>query len=271
MIAQLPFAFLLAAAAAGEHGEEESLSEVLIHHISNHDYPSLAQWGISKGVVMMLIAAAFLIVATAWFFRKSRVSNGAPKGVTNALEYLVVFIRDEIAIAHMGPKFGRMFTPYLLTLFFFILTCNLLGLVPGAYTATSNINMTGALALLTLALIIVSGLIVQGPAGYIKHMIPAGTPLPLVPMLIFIETLSTLVKPAALTIRLGANMMAGHIVILVMISFIFIFKSILVGVFFAVPLAVAMYLLEIIVALIQAYVFTLLTALFVGMVVHSSH
>ena len=239
MIAQLPFAFLLAAAAAAEHGEEESLSEVLIHHISNHDYPSLAQWGMSKGVVMMLTAAAFLIVVTGWFFRKSRVSNGAPKGVTNALEYLVLFVRDEIAIAHMGPKFGRMFTPFLLTLFFFILTCNLLGLVPGAYTATSNVNMTGALAL--------------------------------APLLIFIETLSTLVKPVALTIRLGANMMAGHIVILVMISFIFIFKSILVGVFLAVPLAVAMYLLEIIVALIQAYVFTLLTALFVGMVVHSSH
>ena len=273
MIAQLPFAFLLAAAAAAaaEHGEEESLSEVLIHHISNHDYPSLAHWGMSKGVVMMLIAAAFLIVVTGWFFRKSRLSSGAPKGVANALEFLVLFVRDEIAIAHMGPKFGRMFTPFLLTLFFFILTCNLLGLVPGAYTATSNVNMTGALALLTLALIIISGLIVQGPVGYIKHMVPAGTPIPLVPLLIFIETLSTLVKPVALTIRLGANMMAGHIVILVMIAFIFIFKSILVGVFLATPLAVAMYLLEIIVAFIQAYVFTLLTALFVGMVVHSSH
>ena len=271
MIAQLPFAFLLAAAAAAEHGEEESLSEVLIHHISNHDYPSLAPWGMSKGVVMMFIAAAFLIVVTTWFFRKSRVSNGAPKGVTNALEFLVVFIRDEIAIANMGPKIGRMFTPYLLTLFFFILTCNLLGLIPGAYTATSNINMTGALALLTLVLIVVSGLIVQGPVGYIKHMVPAGTPLALAPLLIFIETLGTLVKPVALTIRLGANMLAGHIVIIVMISFIFIFKSILVGVFFAVPLAVAMYLLEIIVAFIQAYVFTLLTALFVGMITHSSH
>jgi F-type H+-transporting ATPase subunit a len=271
MIMHLPFAMLAAAAGAEHAEEEESLAEVLIHHVSNHDYPSLAHWGMSKGVVMMLIAAVFLIVLTSWFFRKSRISNGAPKGVTNALEYLVLFVRDEIAIAHMGPKFGAMFTPFLLTLFFFILTCNLLGLIPGAYTATSNVNMTGALALITLALIIISGLIVQGPIGYIKHMVPEGTPLPLAPLLIFIETLSTLVKPVALTIRLGANMMAGHIVILVMISFIFIFKSILVGIFLAVPLAVAMYLLEIIVALIQAYVFTLLTALFVGMVVHSPH
>jgi F-type H+-transporting ATPase subunit a len=265
-----PFA-LLAAAGGGEHGGEESLSDVLIHHVANHDYPSLAPWGISKGVVMMLLAAAFLIVVLSVFLRKSRVSRGAPKGVSNLLEFLVVFIRDEIAIAHMGPRYGRMFAPFLLTLFFFILTCNLLGLFPGAYTATSNINVTSALAAVTLVLIIGAGIIVQGPIGYVKHMVPEGTPLALAPMLIFIETLGTLVKPIALTIRLGANMMAGHIVILVMISFVFIFQSILVGVFFSVPLAVAMYLLEIIVALIQAYVFTLLSALFIGMVVHSSH
>ena len=93
----------------------------------------------------------------------------------------------------------------------------------------------------------------------------------LAPLLIFIETISTAVKPIALMIRLGANMTAGHIVILSMISFIFIFQSFLVGIFFSMPLVVAIYLLEIIVAFIQAYVFTLLTALFVGMVTHSSH
>ena len=103
MIMHFPFA-MLAAAAGAEHGEEQSLSEVLMHHISNHDYPSLAQWGMSKGVVMMLTAAVILIVVTGWFFRKSRVSNGAPKGVTNALEVLVLFVRDEIAIAHVPVR-----------------------------------------------------------------------------------------------------------------------------------------------------------------------
>ncbi len=269
MTLALPPALL--AAAAAEHGGEESLSDVLIHHVANHDYPGMESWGFSKGSLMMLIAAGLLIVMFGWAFRRSRLDGTAPKGLANALEFLVLFVRDEIAIAHMGERFGRMFTPYLLTLFFFILTCNLLGLVPGAYTATSNVNMTGALALCTSVLMLASGLIVQGPVGYIKHMIPAGTPMALAPLLIFIETISTLVKPMALMIRLAANMTAGHIVILVMIFFIFIFESFLVGIFFSVPLAVAIYLLEIIVAFIQAYVFTLLTALFIGMVVHSSH
>ena len=270
MTLQLPPALFIAATGS-EHGGEENLSDVLIHHVANHDYPGMESWGFSKGVLMMLIAAGLLVVIFGWAFRKSRLDGTAPKGLANALEFFVLFIRDEVAIANMGERFGRMFTPYLLTLFFFILTCNLLGLVPGAYTATSNVNMTGALAFCTLVLILVSGLIVQGPVGYIKHMIPPGTPIALAPLLIFIETISTFVKPVALMIRLAANMTAGHIVILSMISFIFIFKSFLVGIFFSVPLAVAIYLLEIIVAFIQAYVFTLLTALFVGMVTHSSH
>ncbi len=258
-------------AAGAEQGGEQTLGEVMIHHISNHDYHGWESWGLSKGVLMMAIAASLLVVVFGWTFRKSRLDGKAPKGLANALEFFVLFVRDEIAIAHMGERFGRMFTPYLLTLFFFILTCNLLGLAPGAYTATSNVNMTGALALCTFVLIVGSGLIVQGPVGYVKHMIPPGTPLALTPLLILIETISTLVKPVALMIRLGANMTAGHIVILAMISFIFIFESFLVGIFFSVPLVVAIYLLEIIVAFIQAYVFTLLTALFVGMVTHSSH
>lgn len=272
MIAQLPLALLLAAQSA-EHEGEESLSDVFIHHIANQDYedPALASLGLSKGVVMMLTAAAFLIVLLGWSLRRSKISQGAPKGLTNALEALAVFVRDEIAITHMGPKYGRFFAPFLLTLFFFILTCNLLGLVPGAYTATSNINVTATLAMITLVMIVVSGMVVQGPVGYIKHMVPPGTPLLVAPLVFFIEIISTLVKPVALTIRLGANMTAGHIAILVMISFVFIFESILVGLFLSVPLAVGIYLLEIIVAFIQAYVFTLLSGLFIGMVVHSSH
>jgi F-type H+-transporting ATPase subunit a len=158
-----------------------------------------------------------------------------------------------------------------LTLFFFILTCNLMGLIPGTYTATGNINVTAALAMMTLVMMIVAGMIVQGPIGYFKHMVPAGTPMVLAPLLIVIEVISTFVKPIALTIRLGANMSAGHIVILVMLGFLFVFKSILVGLLLSVPLAVAISLLEMIVAFIQAYVFTLLTALFIGMVVHPAH
>ena len=266
----LPLA-MLAAAAEGEHGGEERLADVIMHHISNADIPALAHLHISKAVVMMWLAAAFLIVFLGWALRRSRLSSNAPKGVTNMIEALVVFVRDEIAITYMGKKWGLIFSPYLLTLFFFILTNNLLGMLPGSYTATSNLNVTAALAILTLLLMIGSGMYVLGPIGYFKHMVPAGTPLPLAPLLIVIETLSTFVKPVALTIRLGANMTAGHIVILVMLSFLFIFQSVLVGLFISVPMAVAISMLEVIVAFIQAYVFTLLTAIFIGMLVHSSH
>ena len=270
MISPILFAFL--AAAGGEHGGEQTLVGVILHHIANQDLedPVLASWGLSKAVVMMFLAAAFLIALLGWFLRRSRISSGAPTGVTNAIEALVLFVRDEIAVTHMGPKYGRFFAPYLLTLFFFILTCNLAGMVPGGYSPTSNLNVTATLAALTLLLIVVSGVIVLGPIGYVKHMVPPGVPIAIAPLLIVIEVLGTLVKPVALMIRLGANMTAGHIVILVMLSFVFIFKSILAGLFLSVPLAVAISLLEIIVAFIQAYVFTLLSAIFVGMVVHSA-
>ncbi len=280
MIQRILVGWLLTGAAfAAEHAEEaehggehdQSMSAVLMHHITNAPLENelLQQWGVSKAVLMMLIASGVLVLLFGIAMGAAR-RTGAPKGITNALEALVVFIRDEIAYNSMGKKYGRMFTPFLCTLFFFILACNLMGMVPGGYTATSNLNVTAALAMLTFALILISGMMVLGPVGYVKHMIPAGTPMALVPLLIIIEILSLFVKPVALMIRLGANMTAGHIVIIVMLSFIFVFESFLV-VPLAVPLAVAITVLELIVAFIQAYVFTLLSALFIGMVIHSHH
>jgi F-type H+-transporting ATPase subunit a len=252
-------------------GHEQTLTSVLMHHITNEPYahPLLVQLGVTKAVAMMLLSSGILIAMFALAMRPGRLA-GAPQGWTNALESLVVFIRDEMAYNSMGERYGRMFTPFLCTLFFFVLTCNLIGMVPGMYTPTSNLNVTAALALLSLALIVISGVIVQGPVGYVKHMIPPGTPVALIPLLLVIEILGLFVKPVALMIRLAANMTAGHIVIVVMLGFIFIFKSFAVAPL-AVPLAVAITILEIIVAFIQAYVFTLLSALFIGMVVHPSH
>ncbi len=264
------------AAAEGGHGEgEETIADVVMHHISNadlHMWPFDLVAPFSKAALFMLIAAGVLILLLGYAFRRSRVNSGAaPKGLTNAMESVVVFVRDSIAITNMGKKYGRKFTPFLCTLFFFILTCNLLGMVPGGYTATSNLNVTGTLALITLLTMIVSGIIVMGPVGYCKHMVPPGTPMVIAPLMIVIEVIGTFVKPIALTIRLGANMTAGHIVILVMMSFVFIFQNVFVGVFVSVPMAVAVSLLELIVAFIQAYVFTLLSAIFIGMMVHSTH
>jgi len=285
MIVRTAFGFLLAGAAfAQEHaaeaeahgeghgsGHEETLSEVIMHHIINTplDHPLLQEWGISKAVLMMMISSAVLIVMFGWAMRRVRLT-GAPTGITNALESLVVFIRDEVAVPAMGHKWGARFTPFLCTVFFFVLMCNLLGMVPGSYTATSNLNVTATLALITLALIIVMGLLEQGPVKYVKHMAgPPGTPAAIVPLVFLIEVLSLFVKPIALTIRLGANMTAGHIVILVMVSFIFVFQSVYMAAL-SVPLAVAISILELIVAFIQAYVFTLLSSIFIGMSLHHS-
>ena len=268
---QLPFA-LLASSEGGEHGGEQTLSDVVMHHISNSDVDvaSLEGLHLSKASIFLVLAAVFLIVLLGFAFRGSKRKQSVPKGLTNALEAVVEFIRDQIAIQNMGEKYGRMFTPYLCTLFFFILACNLLGMMPGGYAATSNLNVTAALSLITLVTMILSGMIVMGPVGYFKHMVPAETPIVISPLLIVIEVISTFVKPVALTIRLGANMTAGHIVILVMLSFVFVFQSVLVGLFVSVPMAVAVSLLELIVAFIQAYVFTLLSAIFIGMMVHSA-
>ncbi len=273
--APLPFAFLAAS------GEEESIADVIMHHIANSEvhlpawvepylHPAFVNLGITKAVLMMLIASAILIVLLGIFLRRPRGGQEAPSGMTNALEMLVLFVRDEIAIGNMGEKWGRRFTPFLLTLFFFILTCNLLGMVPGGFTATSNLNVTGALAVVSFLTFVVTGMIALGPIGYFKHMVPEGTPLAIAPVVILLEIISMLVRPVALMIRLGANMTAGHIVILIILGFIFLFQSVALSAV-SVPLAAAIMLLEIIVAFIQAYVFTLLTALYVGMLVADEH
>lgn len=271
-----PFAFL---AAAG--GEEEGIADVIMHHISNSAVhlpawlepvlgPAFERLHITKAVLMMLIASAILITLAAVFVRAGKAGRSAPRGMANALEAVVVFVRDEIAISNMGEKWGRRFTPFLLTLFLFILVCNLLGLVPGGFTATSNLNVTGALALMSFFTFLVTGVYALGPVGYVNHMVPEGTPLVIAPVVVILEVISMLVRPVALMIRLGANMTAGHIVILIILGFIFMFQWIALSVI-TVPLAAAITVLELIVAIIQAYVFTLLTALYVGMLVMDEH
>ncbi len=272
---QLPIAFLAAA------GEEEGIADVIMHHIANSEVhlpawlapylqPAFEMLGITKAVLMMLITSAILIVVMGVFLRRPRGGQEAPKGMTNALEMMVLFVRDDIAIGNMGEKWGRRFTPFLLTLFCFILVCNVLGLVPGGYTPTSNLNVTGTLAIMSFFIFLVTGMYALGPVGYVKHMVPEGTPLLIAPVVVMLEVISMLVRPVALMIRLGANMTAGHIVILIILGFIFLFQSVALSLI-SVPLAAAIMLLELIVAIIQAYVFTLLTALYVGMLVADEH
>jgi F-type H+-transporting ATPase subunit a len=200
---------------------------------------------------------------------KSYKKSLVPKGLTNFMEVLVVFVRDEIVKPTIGKGYER-FLPYLLTVFFFILTCNLLGLLPYGSTATSNLAVTAALATLSFIVIQGGGMIKNGVVGYFKGLIPHGIPFWLLPIMLVVELLGLFTKPFALAVRLFANMTAGHVVILSLIGLIFILKTYLVAPV-SVSFALFISLLEILVALIQAYIFTMLSSLFIGMAVHQEH
>jgi len=223
---------------------------------------------ITKHVVFMWIASAILILT---FIKVSRSYKKSliPKGVTNFTEVLILFVRDEIVKPTIGHGFEK-FLPYLLTVFFFILTCNFIGLIPYGSTATGNIAVTATLATISFFVIQIGGIMKNGLFGYFKGLLPHGLPTWLIPIMFIVELLGLFTKPFALAIRLFANMTAGHIVILALLGLIFILKTAVV-----IPVSIAfalfIYLLEILVALIQAYIFTMLSSLFIGMAYHQEH
>lgn len=223
---------------------------------------------LTKHVVFMWLAFVLLVI-TFLYVARSYKKSLVPRGVTNLTEILIVFVRDEIVKPTIGKGYER-FLPYLLTMFFFILTCNFLGLIPFGSTATSNIAVTATLAIISFIVIQVGGMMKNGVFGYLKGLVPHGIPFWLLPIMIPVELLGLFTKPFALAIRLFANMTAGHIVILSLLGLIFILHT-----YFVVPVSIAfalfIFLLEILVALIQAYIFTMLSALFIGMAVHQEH
>ncbi len=234
----------------------------------------------TKHVVYMVIAAALVFltmrIAARGLERRQREGR-APGGFAGAVESIVLFVRNEIAIANIGPN-GAKYAPLVMTLFFFILYSNLLGLLPWGSTPTGNLAVTGALAILAFVVIEVSGFITLGPKGYLHTIFPvlpgiggaAGVALSI--FMAPIEILGKLVKPFALAVRLFGNMTAGHFVVLSLFSIIFLFGSIPVWNWGISTLTVALVtgfmLLELIVALLQAYVFALLTSVFIGLMQH---
>ncbi len=255
----------------------------IMHHVLDSKYldfepffkiylPEIHLFGIdfsiTKHVVFLWIAAAILLLIF-YFVGKQYKKSFLPKGLANSMELLVIFVRDEIARPTIGKGYEK-FLPYLLTVFFFILTCNFLGLIPYGATATSNISITAALAAMTFFVVQAGGIMKNGPIGYFKGLIPGGVPGWLLPIMFVVEILGLFTKPFALAVRLFANLTAGHIVIYALIGLIFIMQT-----FFVAPVSVAfalfIYLLEILVALIQAYIFTMLSSLFIGMAVHQDH
>jgi F-type H+-transporting ATPase subunit a len=228
-----------------------------------------------------------------------------PAGLANGLEAVVEYIRDSIVHPNVGRKWVNTWTPVILTFFFFILSTNAIGMIPifdvlgllnhtvihadpesflskvvhGGTTATANYNVTAGLATITFGAIIAAGSMAHGFIQHWKNIVPHGLAWPLYILLIPIEVMGMFVKPFALTMRLAANMTGGHIAILAILSFVFLFtemfKSALAGIgvgfLVSVPLAVGISALELIVILVQAYVFTLLSAVFIGMAIHVHH
>jgi F-type H+-transporting ATPase subunit a len=225
---------------------------------------------ITRNVVMMWIACAILLalfITAARRTKKAAVLSGMP----NALEAMVVYVRDEIARKTIDAHYADRYVGYLLTAFFFILACNLLGMIPGMSTPTSSISVTATLALFTFVISQAGGIRNYGVVGHFKNLVPHGLPWPIIPVILVVEIISTFARPFALAIRLFANMTAGHVVIISLISLVFVLKSIWVGFGMSIPFALFVSALEILVAFLQAFIFTMLSSLFIGLAVHPSH
>jgi F-type H+-transporting ATPase subunit a len=307
------------AAEAAQHaataGETFNAGDAIISHVANSglDHPLIhlpkvagIDFSVTKHVLMIWLVAAVLFLLITWVVRRYlRQDRLVPSGFMNALEAVVEFIRDSIVQPNVGSKWVRAWTPLIVTLFVFILGANVIGLIPifdalallnhtvlhlpedsffvrmlhGGTTATGNFNVTAALATITFGAIIVAGSRAHGFIQHWKNLAPHGLPGPIYVILIPIEIMGMFVRPFALTMRLAANMTGGHIAILAILSFVFIFTELFgraiagigVGVLLSLPMAVGISGLEIIVVLVQAYVFTLLTAVFIGMAIHAHH
>src|SRR3954467_7508937 len=260
---------------------------------------------VTKHVMMLWVVAAVVFVVVTWAVRRYlKQDRLIPSGFMNGLEAVVEFVRDEIVRPNVGNKWVKTWAPLLLTFAFFIFSANIIGLIPifdvlglldhfvlhtgedsivkhlmhGGTTATANYNVTAALATVTFGAIIVAGSKAHGVVKHWLNLAPHGLAWPIYIILIPIEIMGMFVRPFALTMRLAANMTGGHIALLSLLSLVFLFAEvggkavgIGAGLVMTLPLAIGISLLECIVVLVQAYVFTLLTAVFVGMAIHVHH
>lgn len=283
---------------SAQGGHEQSAHEIdIMHHLANKssvEYPCLTpsyvcefelphfapvrvgplllDFSPTKHLFFMVLAATLIglvMVLSGQSIRRAQAMGRPAKGFAGSIEAMVLYIRQEVILPNVGPH-GDPFVPYLLTTFFFILVCNLLGLVPWGATATGNIAVTGGLALLAFAVIEVSGMRALGFGGYMHTIfyLPPGLPTVLKPIILLImtpiELIGKLAKPFALAVRLFANMTAGHALVLALIGLTFTFQSYAVGVA-ASSMAVGIMVLELFVAFLQAFVFTLLVSVFIGL------
>jgi F-type H+-transporting ATPase subunit a len=264
-----------------EHGEEayngyklEKGKIVAVNEAGEPD-ASVKVYDISltRNVVQMLIALillAYLLIKIAAKYKTGVGVTKAPTGFQNAIEPVITFVRDECAKPNLGHKYEK-YLPYLLTVFFFILINNIFGLVPGTANVTGNIAFTAVLGIISFVVITVSG-----NKHYWGHIVNPPVPFGIKFIMVPVEILGIFTKPFALIIRLFANMLAGHIIIICLVSLIFIFGGLSRGIgwgFSPVSIAFAtfIYLIEVLVAFIQAFIFTNLTAVFIGQAIEETH
>ncbi len=283
------------AAASSQHAAPSNQIDIMHHLGDSHELETpfgvihLPQWepihigGLAidlsptKHLVYMLLAAiivGLVFLLSARSVASAQARGRPPKGFSGSMEALALYIRQEVVLPNVGHH-GEGYAPYLLTLFFFILAMNLLGLLPWGATATGNIAVTAALAVMAFLVIEVTGMRTLGPKGYLKTIfyLPPGLPggpggaflkVVLLAVMTPIELIGKLAKPFALAVRLFANMTSGHVLVLALIGLTFLFQSYAVGLGASV-LATGVMLLELFVAFLQAFVFTLLTSVFIGL------
>ena len=274
-------------AVATGHGHDEAHSHDGHDHADHegdhagHDHadhgPHVYDLSITKSIAGMLLMLGLMLVLFGRMAASYKGGTGqAPTGMTNALEPLVLFLRDEIAVPNIGKEKADKFLPFLLTVFFFIFFANLLGLVPfiGGFNVTGTLGITMVLAAMVFAITTFSG-----NKHYWGHLLwPPGVPMFVMPIIIPIEIVGMFLKPIVLMIRLTANISAGHIIILSFVSLILIFgkggEAIAAGYgigIFSTAFMIFMYCLELLVAFLQAFVFTLLAAIYFGEATHEAH
>ncbi len=272
--AATPAAEAPADAHAPAEGPEDPAA-VIMHHVTDVPLKIGPLVLPSKHLAFFLLAAALVILFARLAVRSYR-GGQIPTGVGAAVEGLLLFVRNNIAEPNIGHGDGRRFAPLLCSFFVFILVAALLGLMPFAATSTGNLAVTMGLALVSFAAQQYAGISNHGLVGHFRNLVPRGLPPWLVPIMIPVEILSMFTKPFALMIRLFANMLAGHMVITTLLLLIALMGQIswLGGVAMApvsILLALFIMFLEILVAFIQAYIFTLLSAVFIGMYAHPAH
>jgi F-type H+-transporting ATPase subunit a len=286
--------------AAPAEGEPFDIPYMILHHLVDGNYwetpfgklqlpqfaplhvgPLVIDFSITRHVLFMFFAAVLVALTLILAARGARreAASGAgrgPKGAANVVEAMVLFIRDEIALKNIGHG-GERFVPYIVTVFFFILYCNLLGLVPWGATPTGNISVTAALAIMTLIVVEFAGMKELGAKGYLGTIFYAPPGMhwamraPMYVIMTPVEFIGKLAKPFALAMRLYANMTAGHAVVLALTGLLVVAS--MANVFWVLPaplvMAIGIMVLEIFIAFLQAYVFAVLSSVFIGLIRHA--